>query len=51
MKSAVTDVIAFPFYGVGWLLGIVARALTWCRAAIALGYDDGKRGGRWSRGE
>jgi len=51
MKSAIMDVIAFPFYGVGWLFGIVVRALTWCREAAILGYDDGKHGGRRSEGE
>ena len=51
MKSAIMDVIAFPFYGVGWLLGIMVRALAWCREAAMLGYDDGKRGGGRSESE
>ena len=42
MREAIHEVVAFPLYAVGWLAGLVVRALVWCRDAIIAGYIDGR---------
>jgi len=43
---ALLTVLAFPFYALGFLLGVLWLALTWLFAAAAVGVSDARaRGG------
>ena len=44
MIDAVQNIIAFPFFAMGWLIGNGVRGLVWLKDAIILGYMDGRHG-------
>ncbi|MGQ0669338.1 MAG: hypothetical protein ACT4PO_06660 [Actinomycetota bacterium] len=41
------SVVAFPLYGLGWLLGTIVRGIWWAGAwawsALAVGFKDGRK--------
>jgi hypothetical protein len=38
-------ILAFPFYALGFVLGVLLAAVLWCGAAIAVGVADARRRG------
>jgi hypothetical protein len=42
MREVLHDMAAFPLYAAGWVVGLVARFLAWCRDAMIAGYRDGR---------
>lgn len=36
-------VLAFPFYALGWVIGVLWLLATWVIAAVAVGVGDGRR--------
>ena len=42
VSEAIREIVAFPFYALGWIVGEVARALAWMRDALIAGYKDGR---------
>jgi hypothetical protein len=42
MRDALYEVVAFPLYALGWLAGVVTRALRWCWDVLRAGYIDGR---------
>ena len=42
MKDAILNVLGFPMYAVGWMAGMVVRALAWCRDCVVVGYHEGR---------
>lgn len=45
LVRVVLSVLAFPFYLLGGLVGLVWVALVWCWAAVAVGFDDARKRG------
>ena len=43
VREALIEVIAFPFYGTGWLVGLFVQLGAFCRDAIIAGYQDGRK--------
>lgn len=39
----VLSVLAFPFYVLGLVLGVLVVAFTWCYAAVGVGIDDARK--------
>lgn len=42
VSEALHELAALPLYVVGWLAGVAARFLAWCRDVLIAGYRDGR---------
>lgn len=46
LTRVLLSLVAAPFYAVGWLVGILAVAVLWMFAAVAVGFGDAKNRSR-----
>ena len=44
MKTVLAEFVLAPFYAIGWIAGIVARAARWCWDAAVVGYEAARAG-------
>ena len=43
LSRILLTVLAFPFYALGFVLGLLVAVVLWCGAAIAVGISDARK--------